>query len=93
MTTTEEKFKQGDIIRNRWAGEENPTRFFVIWKIYGKRASVIELINGRLYFEWYSYNNVYELFHDGQPAFVKVGQTRAFELMKQDLEDVFKEEN
>ena len=86
------KFKRGDIIRNRWAGEKNPTRFFVIWKIYGKRVSVIELINGRLNFEGYSYNNVYELFHDGQPAFVKVGQTRAFELMKEELKGFLEEQ-
>ena len=86
------KFKRGDIICNRWAGEKNPTRFFIIWKIYGKRVSVIELINGRLNFEGYSYTNVYELFHDGQPAFVKVGQTRAFELMKEELKGFLEEQ-
>ena len=79
------KFKRGDILRNRWAGEKNPTRFFIVWKTYGKKVSVIELINNKLNFEKDSYTDVYELFHDGEPAFVKIGHTRAFELMREDL--------
>ena len=85
------KFRQGDIIRNRWAGENNPIRHFIVWKIYGKKVGVIELRNNKLNFEKDSYTDVYELFHDGEPAFVKVGQTKAFELMRQDLKIFFKE--
>lgn len=85
------KFKQGDVIRNRWAGENNPTRYFIVWKIYGKKVSIIELRNNKLNFEKDSYTDVYELFHDGEPAFVKVGHTGAFELMREDLKIFIKE--
>lgn len=86
------KFKQGDILRNRWAGEKNPIRYFIVWKIYGKKVAVVELINNRLNFNKSSYRDVYELYHDGKPAFVKVGHTGAFELMREDLKIFLKVE-
>lgn len=90
-TATAEKFKQGDIVRNRWAGDKNPTRYFIVWEIRGSKVSVIELDGNKLNFEGYSYSNIYEPHHDsGESAFVKVGETKAFEIMKQDLAVFFK---
>ena len=49
--------KCGDIVRNHWAGEENPTKYFIFIKNSGKMTKVIHFDGKRLKTgNYYSYS-------------------------------------
>lgn len=80
------KFKKGDIVLNRWAGPDNPTRHFIIRSIRKSKVIAIYSDGNNLRIEnETTYSNVYDIFYDGKPAFVKVGESKVFDLMKEEL--------
>lgn len=80
------KFKKGDIVLNRWAGPDNPLKHFIIHTMYGKSAAVIEYSGQAVIFDKTpSYANIYENHNDGKAAFVKVGESKIFDLMEEEL--------
>lgn len=79
------KLKKGDIILNRWAGENNPTKVFIYTGSSGRYVNGVQFMNGRLSKTQYYKHSLDEPFHDGEPAFIKVGHTETYEVMKNDL--------
>lgn len=79
------KLKKGDIVLNRWAGESNPTKVFIYTGTSGKYINGIDMVGGRLSKTQHYKRSLDEPFYDGEPAYVKVGHTEAFEIMKKDL--------
>lgn len=80
------KFKRGDIVLNRWAGEDSPIRIFIIFEIRGRKVKTIESIGGKISIDQdYSYSNVYEMHKDGKPAFLKIGESKMFRIINDEL--------
>ncbi|MBL1228169.1 hypothetical protein IW492_02845 [Enterococcus sp. BWB1-3] len=80
------KFKKGDIVLNRWAGHPS-VGYFIYLGVSGKYIKGLELdhwTNRIKECEYYKHS-LQELFHDGEPAFIVVGHTSAFDVMKNDL--------
>lgn len=65
------EFRPGDIIENRWAGENNPTKHFMFLRRENGGIVGLEYSKGFSKCE-YSKSTVNELFIDGEPAFRKV---------------------
>ena len=72
--------RKGTIIRNHWASDKNPTRYFIYMGIKGRFAEGIELVDGKL-------NTVRYHKEDflNSEAFEKVGYCIAFDILKSDL--------
>lgn len=78
------KLKKGDIILNRWAGTVG-VAYFIYTSTSGRYINGLQLWNGRISKCQYYKSSLGEDFPDGQPAYVKVGHTDAFNVMKRDL--------
>jgi hypothetical protein len=75
--------KIGTIIRNDWAGDKNPGKYFVYCGIVGKYATGVYVENGKLVdikFNKYAFKN------DGK--FVDVGHCDFIGYIKGELDDI-----
>lgn len=73
--------KKGTIIRNHWAGENNPGRYFIYMGISGRYAVGIQYIDGKL-----QKVNYYKSDFADKEKFEPVGYCNAFDVMKADIE-------
>lgn len=78
--------KKGTIIRNHWAGENNPTRFCIYLGTSGRYVNVLELANGKLRKGQY-----YKSHFKDREVFEIVGHTQGFEVLKNDLKSLLEE--
>ena len=72
--------KCGDIVRNYWASDKNPIRYFVYIKNEGKKTKVIDWSGDRL--EWSRYYT--DDLHDTE-KFVVVGHVPIKQILKDAL--------
>lgn len=80
------KFKLGDLVLNRWASDSNPTRVFCYIKNRGKYTDVVALDDkGKLAMQKYYSSSLNET-KDGEDAYMKIGRTNAFDVLKHDIE-------
>lgn len=82
------KPKRGDIILNKWAGENNPIRHFIYTHTSGKYAYGIYLHGNRLSKGMYEKNFLEKKLPDGTAAYEVVGYSGAFDRMKNDIREV-----
>ncbi len=75
--------KIGTIVLNHWAGEGNPSKYFIYTGIKGKYATGIFLNNGKL--ETANYYKK-DLLDSGK--FEPVGYCNGFDIMKEDLKSI-----
>lgn len=81
------RFRRGDLILNKWAGERNPTRVSMFVGSNGKTVTVIDVVRGTLGKGVY-YSR--DLMNDTE-HFIKIGHSDAFEVMKRDILAALKE--
>lgn len=80
--------KVGTIIRNHWAGDRNPTRFFIYLGSSGKYVNGLGLVNGRLekvrfYKSDFKDKNMFEI----------VGYSTGIDVLKNDIKSYLEENN
>lgn len=73
--------KIGTIIKNNWAGDKNPSKYFIYTGIEGKYATGLSLVGGKLKKVKY-----YKRDFDGKEAFETVGYSKGFDMLKESLE-------
>lgn len=79
------KFKLGDLVLNKWAGDLNPTKVFCYIKYSGKYSDVVSIDDeGKLIKQQY-YSSSFNEVRDGEEMYVKVGHTNAFDVLKNDI--------
>lgn len=74
----------GTIVKNGWAGEGNPLKYFIYTGVSGKYATGISLENGRLIKIRYYKKDLKET-RDGEDVFQIVGYSTGIDLLKEDL--------
>ncbi|MYL44616.1 hypothetical protein GLV94_03075 [Virgibacillus halodenitrificans] len=72
--------KKGTIIRNHWAGSDNPTRYCIYLGCNGRYVNVLELVNGKL-----KKGQYYKSTFQDKEKFEIVGQSKGFDVLKDDL--------
>ena len=81
--------KCGDIVRNHWAGERNPTRYFIYLKNNGKYSEVINFDGKKLRRGKY-YNSS---FKENPDKFVVVGHINLIGFIKTPLMELLNADN
>ena len=76
------RFKHGDLVLNKWAGEQNPIRVSVFIKSGKEHTYCVALDEGGKFTEVKYYTSDIEKQTD---KFVKVGHTDAYQILKTDL--------
>lgn len=87
---SENKFRKGDIIHNRYAGHPS-VKYFIYLGVSGKYVNGLELREGKGIKKCQYYKSSMNEMLDGEPAFQVVGHTNAFDVMKQDLSKFIQE--
>lgn len=78
--------RKGTIIRNHWASENNPSRFFIYTGADGRFANGIELVDGKLNTVRY-----YKVDFRNKDIFEPMGHCKAFDIMKNELKNLIEE--
>lgn len=84
--------KCGDIVKNNWAGEGNPTKYFIFIKNNGKYAKVVNYDGKNLRNAQYYMSDLKNIktTHDGKPAYEIIGHIDIIGLLKTPLLELLK---
>ena len=85
--------KIGTIIKNNWASEGNPAKYFIYTGIEGKYATGVCLAPaGRLEKVLYYKDDFRDAYtHEGEKVFESVGYCDGFDIIKADLQSILGE--
>lgn len=79
--------KKGTIIRNHWAGDNNPMRYFIYTGSSGSCVNGIALVSRQLRKAQY-----YKTDFNNRDIFEIVGQSKGFDILENDLKSCLEEE-
>lgn len=84
--------KCGDIVRNNWAGEGNPTKYFIFIKNNGKYAQVVDFDGKRIRTSRYYMSDLKNIktTHEGKPAYEVIGHIDLVDFIKAPLLELLK---
>lgn len=85
--------KCGDIVKNNWAGKNNPIRYFIFIKNNGKYAQVVDFDGKRLRTSQYYMSDLKNIktTHGGKPAYEVMGHIDLIGFIKNPLIELLNE--